>query len=245
MALTRRMLCGLPLIGFLFEFAPAQGDESGLAPREEVGANRDLAKEIADLTDRIRALEAGRQIQEESISWLSRTSPPVGTVVAFIGPWEPTDSKGKKWSEIELGWLLCDGRDMQPEGKAGYEIYDELVKVLGKTKLPDLRGCFLRGIDASIDGTTTSGRDKDGVRPVGAEQDWATGLPKAQFNADLAGAFDPTNGDNRAQLVVVDGGGDTVHEKTDATDGEINIRHGIPVGQHPGHTHTTAIPGRT
>ncbi|MDP8207743.1 MAG: phage tail protein [Candidatus Electryonea clarkiae] len=52
---------------------------------------------------------------------------PTGSVVAFMGDFEPE------------GWLLCNGSDV-PKGKR----YNELRKIVGNT-LPDLRAMFLRG----------------------------------------------------------------------------------------------------
>ena len=147
---------------------------TGLTGRSNAGGDDELSrlkKELGELQDAFAKFKVANTHNEGLISNLSRTSPPVGTVIAFAGPWPPTDSKGKQWTEFELGWLLCDGRGLRES------VYDELAAVLGKRKLPDLRGCFLRGIDRGIDGST-SGRDKGSARSVCEEQDFATALPQ-------------------------------------------------------------------
>jgi hypothetical protein len=106
---------------------------------------------------------------------LRLTSPPIGSVVAFAGEWPKDD--GKTPFELNIGWLLCDGRKLKdvedrldeemrkrkdangknlepPEGG----ILAQLRAILpakrtpdGKEQpadaLPDYRGMFLRGVD--------------------------------------------------------------------------------------------------
>src|SRR6185312_5276165 len=67
---------------------------------------------------------------QEQITFLSRTAPPVGAVEAFAGEWPPAKKEGGRWTEEEVGWLLCDGRKLEGDG------YAELRAVLGKAFLP-------------------------------------------------------------------------------------------------------------
>jgi microcystin-dependent protein len=100
-----------------------------------------LAAEPADIADLLKQFAALKQL----VSHLSRTSPPVGTIVAFAGEWPPKRAKGPVWTEPELGWALCDGRPM-----AGDE-YAELRAVLGKAvRLPDFRGRTLVGAGSGM-----------------------------------------------------------------------------------------------
>jgi microcystin-dependent protein len=72
---------------------------------------------------------------------------PVGTIIAYAGPFEPE------------GWLFCDGREVKI---ADYpELFAAIDAIWGggsqpfTFKIPDLRGLFLRSVDAG------SGRDPD------------------------------------------------------------------------------------
>src|SRR5437867_2805720 len=153
----------------------------------DVEQAKDLKVTIADLEKKYAKLNSRTERLQEQVSWLSRTSPPVGTVLAFAGEWPPQKGEGGKWTEEELGWKLCDGRQMSgPE-------YAELRAVLGKDNLPDHRGCFLRGIDRDMNGKS-SGRDKDGIRSIGGVQGYATALPVSKnFVTNEAGKHNHHN----------------------------------------------------
>ncbi len=59
---------------------------------------------------------------------------PVGTVISYLFP----------ATNLPSGWLLCDGSTFDQTQ------YPELYRMLGnKNTLPDLRGYFLRGLDAT------------------------------------------------------------------------------------------------
>lgn len=67
---------------------------------------------------------------------------PVGTIVPFAGP----------STQIPAGWALCDGTSLERDG-----VYNTLFLVIDTAwgaedsthfNLPDLRGIFLRGVDA-------------------------------------------------------------------------------------------------
>jgi microcystin-dependent protein len=81
----------------------------------------------------------------------SSNAVPAGTVVAFAGPTPPT------------GWLLCDGSAVSRTQYAGLFASIAVTYGIGDAvntfNLPDLRGQFLRGLDASgANVPTQSGR---------------------------------------------------------------------------------------
>lgn len=70
---------------------------------------------------------------------------PVGTIISYAG--NKSILSGSVEDEVIPGWLHCNGWTVN------YSKYPELYSVLGSAwggpgKLPDLRGAFLRGIDA-------------------------------------------------------------------------------------------------
>ena len=78
---------------------------------------------------------------------------PIGSVTAFAGSTQPA------------GWLTCDGRTFSASQ------YPQLQQMLGSTRVPDLRGQFIRG------GTPQSGF---------THHRWTTGMPRNQL-ADQPG----------------------------------------------------------
>lgn len=113
---------------------------------------------------------------------------PVGTICSFAGQMDPVtgpannlwagsgcSSQGSHAGKVDpdvplnrlevFGWMLCDGRYLTPA------YYPELFAVLGYLygkrssdgafRLPDLRGLFLRGVDAG------SGMDPQAAERVG------------------------------------------------------------------------------
>lgn len=133
---------------------------------------------------------------QEATNHLSRTSPPVGSVTAFIGTWPPKKGSGGTWSERDFGWLRCDGRPWNDKTLAAIppKELEELQKVLDAPGLPDLCGQFLRGVDVCTDGTT-KGRDTgDGekevpIRAAGSKQQFTTAFPSITgFSTANAGA---------------------------------------------------------
>lgn len=94
---------------------------------------------------------------------------PVGTIVAYLG------------YEAPAGWLLCDGGKIPLETE-----YLGLVDLLGVTRTPDLRGCFLRGLDNAMmvrnDEVTPPKYDPDWeTRVLGDVQIDATALPNNPY----------------------------------------------------------------
>jgi hypothetical protein len=133
------------------------------------GGVQDLTAKLASIEERLNALErlANQQnnrdiAQDTDVSWLSRTAPPIGSVVVFAGAWPPpgTDSAGHPWTEESLGWMLCDGRPIPDKPE-----YSVVRNVLGFVQVPDYRGYFLRGIDVG----NKTGRDPE-ARELNREQ---------------------------------------------------------------------------
>ena len=67
---------------------------------------------------------------------------PTGSIIAYSGAED----------DLPSGWLLCDGQSF-PDN----EIYANLKKFLDGTKVPDLRGQFLRGTGTYINDANKSG----------------------------------------------------------------------------------------
>jgi hypothetical protein len=130
-----------------------------------------------------------KQLRDD-IDNLKRYNPPVGSVSAYSGEWPPTDARGVVQDEAKIGWILCDGRNLDKDE------YAELRRVLKQATAPDYRGYFLRGSDA--------GSKRDPERHVGTTQDWATGMPKKKFGTntvpdhthDLSLSVRQNDGDN-------------------------------------------------
>lgn len=152
------------------------------APTIAAEPSQNPSADIAQLKASYKqAIEQITDLQQQ-LSWLSRTSTPVGTVGAFAGQWPPKKGSGGTWTELDLGWMLCDGRSLDNITHA------ELIAVLGTAKLPDNSGVFLRGNDARMDGSL-AGRDPDGGRALGAVQNWASAMPRNAFTTGGAGQF--------------------------------------------------------
>ncbi len=99
---------------------------------------------------------------------------------------------------VPLGWLICDGRLVSRTEYAalfeaigtrhnveGDELYPEMFR------LPDARGCVLRGLDSA--GGTARGLDEWKDRPVGSYQ--AAGAPHFQCQFPLAISRDAAKAD--------------------------------------------------
>ncbi len=127
---------------------------------------------FATMKNDIKALKAHSHTNSLPLPPVS-TSVPVGTIHAYGGPVStPTEIENLQRS----GWLLCDGSTNK------ISAYPELFKTIGKLwsngqspgednfKLPDLRGMFLRGLDANRD------VDPEGAnRSIGGRQEMAVG----------------------------------------------------------------------
>ncbi len=72
----------------------------------------------------------------------------IGSIVAFAGP-----GPGAPEWENKMGWLLCDGRQLDRTITINKPLFDAIGSSWGgdgvnKFNVPDLRGLFLRGVDS-------------------------------------------------------------------------------------------------
>ena len=82
---------------------------------------------------------------------------PVGTIVAsMLSPHQMNEEAGSLW-------VPADGRNSLPTWS--------YTRLTGETKVPDLRGMFLRGVNDSDEGMRNDGKqDPDGQRKPGTDQ---------------------------------------------------------------------------
>lgn len=107
-----------------------------------------------------------------------RSPVPVGVIVASVlSMAEFADASGDPsvWDASRSRWALADGREVV--GSA----YRSLT---GNTRVPDLRGMFLRGASG---GRGDAFADPDANRVLGSSQTWATGHPRGGLRTDSAG----------------------------------------------------------
>ena len=97
---------------------------------------------------------------------------PVGTIVAFFG----------RDSDLPKGWTLCDGRD-NPQASL---ITVDADAEKGGIQLPDLRGRFVRGTEAPLDGVHLSTGGEDGIS-FNHSHVWSTFQARKWYSYDGAG----------------------------------------------------------
>lgn len=98
--------------------------------------------------------------QPKSVTQAFINTMPVGTIMPFAGDAEAARELN------EYGWYLCDGTGV---GLAGHQrLFNILEETCGKKNmeivLPDLRGTFLRGVDALDEKEGTIRDPESGVR---------------------------------------------------------------------------------
>jgi hypothetical protein len=135
-------------------------------------------------------------------------SPNIGDIVTS------TLSEPQFLSIHGAGWVLADGREV-PGTKYASSV---------SPKVPDLRGMFLRGINA---GRSDQYADPDGDRTAGSIQSESTALPKAGFTTTHAGTH------NHAGRFVGNGAG--AHQPGPSGGPAYDSQPIIPDGDH---THT-------
>ncbi len=89
------------------------------------------------------------------------TNQPVGVIVAYIGDVPPGPAGGIT-DDVGSTWLLCDGSEITSQQFP--DLYNALVATYGNVtaSIPDLRGYFVRFLDAQGNNTSTgTGRDPD------------------------------------------------------------------------------------
>src|SRR5205085_8916260 len=122
--------------------------EEGLRQSSDAGLQTQLDTNNMTTDQAIKALT-------QRLNELIGQTAPVGTVMAFAGP----------FNKIPAGWELCDGRLLTRDAST-QALFDVIGTTWGSNdngaatfRLPDLRGRFLRGLDASPN-TGVSGRDQ-------------------------------------------------------------------------------------
>ena len=197
--------------------------------------------DIQNLTTALQSLMA-------EVASLRSDSAPVGTIMAFAGP----------VAKIPSGWELCDGRLLTRNADT-QSLFDAIGVSWGSTdagvsnfRLPDLRGRFLRGLDASpMQGD--SGRDPyrfsrsqnaaggNSGNAVGSVQADSTRLPRYNsFVTSTNGHHNHNNG-GFDRLLIFDGHG-TIAQGTDsAHDGrQPNIEWNAPMVATGNHNHSVS-----
>ena len=135
---------------------------------------------------------------------------PIGAIMPFAG------------SKPPAGWMVCDGRRLKRDEFVS--LFDTIGYTYGgdpgggEFDLPDLRGRFVRGLNGTAKGDS---RDPDQKRTLGSLQGWFTGLPRAGWTVETTGVHHHSD---HVGLMVAPGVPNTVHEETDRTDGELDIR---------------------
>jgi hypothetical protein len=180
MSISRRDLLSLPLnargavitlssvVGlFAVVLLLSGADRPGKAAQDKDAEAAQLRAELKELKGSFEKFQKADKDRDHAVSWLSRTSPPVGSVEAFAGDWPPRKADRTTWTELDIGWLRCDGRkladleaelhkELEKHGKkapaegALAELWAVLPRLPGgkpAETLPDYRGLFLRGID--------------------------------------------------------------------------------------------------
>ncbi|MDB5389665.1 MAG: hypothetical protein JWM11_5311 [Planctomycetaceae bacterium] len=147
---NRRSWLAVLASGLLFKSASAEAQS---VPSASSKRALSIMEELSELRKQIS------QLQSQAVSQ-TIYNPPVGTIMAYAGPWPPSGEKREEWEET-TGWALCDGV------KFDVRKYPDLHKVLGTNHLPDNRGLFLRGLD--LTGLVDTGR-KESEQQIGSLQ---------------------------------------------------------------------------
>jgi microcystin-dependent protein len=143
---------------------------------------------------------------------------PIGTIMAYAG-----DNSGSTTGKLaQKGWLICNGEeysiDDYPELNEVIGTYFGTASRAGYFKLPDLQGCFLRGVDNG------SGRDPDAKSRTALANGGNTGDKVGSYQDD---GFRQHNHSHSHQLTI-----NAFHETKQGTwEGDPIALAGYP--QHP------------
>jgi microcystin-dependent protein len=198
--------------------------------------------------ERIVALEALVERQNERLVSLEFMAMPVGTITAFAGP----------VNRIPPDWMLCDGSTLNKNNEP--KLFNRIGTMWGGTgqpdfKLPDLRGRFLRGVDggSTLD-PDLAGRTVQNPSCTPAEmgicrnspgslQADATKKPNKDFETGVTGQHSHLSVANFDRALAYDGQ-ETIHE-TDGIGGgqEPNLKDSKPLVAAGDHKHIIATGG--
>ncbi|HVC97969.1 MAG TPA: phage tail protein [Pirellulales bacterium] len=106
--------------------------------------------EVAELKAELRAVHQELIRLSTRVLNVEHFNPPVGTIVAYAGEWPPRKNETDRWTEEELGWMLCDGRPYPESLRELAAAIGSLYSEKGdENRLPGLRGKVLPGLDHS------------------------------------------------------------------------------------------------
>jgi hypothetical protein len=244
--LSRRTILAIAAVGAIVVVGLGAQGGSRIQDPETPNARTDserialLERELTDLSTKYGQLT-------HNVNDLSKFSPPIGSVMAYPGRW-PTENPERDRFEQEMGWMLCDRREV-PLSNRDYAALATALKrddktflyggsiEDGKFYLPDYRGYFLRGVahGSSIDPGFAL---RTGGDFVGSEQKSATARPIASpFRTSTQPAFDPAEGEY-AWLLHEQPGAPYTLEDGDVSGGEPCLIHKGRVRVVPAHDHT-------
>ena len=144
------------------------------------------------LEQRVATLEKTMKTQQERLAVLENIASPIGTIAAFAG----------QLDRIPRGWMSCDGSPLDKNKEP--QLYNAIGTAWGGNgnpmfRLPDLRGRFLRGVDAgaNLDAerdrrdpprpTDPAGERGNDKNQVGSSQPSATAMARDPFTIQPAG----------------------------------------------------------
>jgi microcystin-dependent protein len=140
--------------------------------------------------------------------------PPIGAVIAYAGPIpDPSTEEGKqiRANLASVGWLFCDGQALSR--KDCFALYGVIGNAFGGNSdtfnLPDLRGCFIRGVDGGAKRDpdsaqrAASGAGGNAGDQVGSLQQDAYQGHEHQYDAVAQGPIEAQGGSGGSGLVAV------------------------------------------
>ena len=145
------------------------GVEFGATPvvRPAAGIS-EIIESIQRNETRIESLETVEVAAKKySHSDVIKAQVPIGTVIASV--LSPTNFSHYYGDE----WIVADGRELNTSSS--------YFKITGKSKIPDLRGRFIRGMDLGANVDSEKGR------VVGSPQNDSTKLPNTEFRLTRKG----------------------------------------------------------
>jgi microcystin-dependent protein len=166
-------------------------------------AQTDVEREFSN---RIKKLEQRLQRNEARLAATAKNNVLIGTIMPYGG-----DSSREELAEN--GWLPCDGRRLYVKAETK-PLFDVIGHAFGGDKagtyfhLPDLRGRFVRGVDAE------TGRDPDAKNREASNPGGDTGDKVGSVQEDAL----------KAHMHATDGKGDYLiwHGKSPKTDAKVS-----------------------
>ncbi len=140
---------------------------------------------------------------------------PTGSIMPFLGTTAPN------------GWALCYGQDFSTvPGSAN------LKNVIGGTKVPDLRGMFLRG--SGTHGTESANMEANTLKSIQQSAN-KQHLHAIDLNTSIDGDHNHNNSTHWNQLLAINGL--ETSASNDASPTEPNIKNSLPMLNNGDHSH--------